>query len=65
MSESRKKTKDLLEGQLRSLREDFRRLPEEELFRMYLHYMVENRIDHFNKIIDSAIPGEYKQRKRD
>lgn len=47
----------LVNGQLACLREEFRKLPEDELFRMYLHYMVENRPEIFNRIVDTAIAG--------
>ena len=47
-------TSELLQGQLESLRENFRSLSEDELFRMYLHYMVECRPETFDRIIDSA-----------
>lgn len=47
----------LVEGQLECLREEFRKVPEDELFRMYLHYMVENRLEIFNRIVETAIAG--------
>jgi len=55
--EGKQVVRKLVEGQLECLREEFRKVPEEELFRMYLHYMVENRPDIFNRIVETAIAG--------
>ena len=52
----------LVNGQLACLREEFRKLPEDELFRMYLHYMVENRPKIFNRIVDTATGGYHRVR---
>jgi|GEM_PF-6494859 len=53
--EGKQVVRELVEGQLECLREEFRKVPEEELFRMYLHYMVENRPKIFNRIVETAI----------
>ena len=56
-------TSELLHGQLEGLRENFRSLPEDELFRMYLHYMVECRTEAFNRIVDSAACQIHRREK--
>ncbi len=53
--EGAKQTKDVVAMQLELLRDDFRRLPEEKLFRMYLHYMVEWCPDRFKQIIEAGL----------
>ena len=55
--EDKQAVRELVEGQLKCLREEFRKLPEDELFRMYLHYMVENRPEIFDRIVKTAIAG--------
>jgi len=55
MCDNIRKTKDIVAGQLELLRDDFRRLPEDELFRMYLHYMVECRPERFDQVIEAAL----------
>ena len=53
----------MLKAQAHSLRDDFRRLPEEQLFRMYLHYMVERCPDRFKQIIEAGLNTlEYPQK---
>lgn len=55
MNKERKpNVKRLLRGQLDCLKEEFHRVPEAELFRMYLHYMVEIHPDCFNRIVETA-----------
>lgn len=46
--------RQLVDYQLERLKDEFHRMPEEDLFRMYLHYMVEHRIDRFNRIVTPA-----------
>ena len=53
--EGKQAVKELLDGQLKCLREEFHKVSEDELFRMYLHYMVENRLEIFNRIVETAI----------
>ena len=53
--EGKQAVRELVEGQLACLRREFRKVPEDELFRMYLHYMVENRPEIFNRIVETAI----------
>jgi len=55
--EDKQAVRELLEGQLKCLRDEFRKLPEDELFRMYLHYMVEKRPEIFNRIVETVIAG--------
>ena len=61
--EGAKQTEDIVAVQLEFLRDDFRRLPEEQLFRMYLHYMVERCPDRFKQIIEAGLNTlEYPQK---
>jgi len=53
-----------LDGQLKSLREDFRKVPEDELFRMYLDYMVKYRPEHFKRIVESAMKEEFERTRK-
>lgn len=55
MYRNAEQTKDLVAEQLELLRNDFRRLSEEELFRMYLHYMVEYQPDRFIQIVEQKL----------
>ena len=55
MYRNAEQTRDLVAEQLELLRNDFRRLSEEELFRMYLHYMVEYHPDRFIQIIEQKL----------
>ena len=45
------KTGWLVDLQLEMLREEYHNCDEEELFRMYLHYMLECRTEEFFRII--------------
>jgi hypothetical protein len=47
-------TSRLLTDQLGRLREEFRDCGEDDLFRMYLHYMLECRPEAFYQIIGGA-----------
>jgi len=49
---------------LKSLREDFRKVPEDELFRMYLDYMVKYRPEHFKRIVESAMKEEFERTRK-
>lgn len=53
--EGKQAVRELVEGQLKCLRAEFHKVPENELFRMYIHYMVENRPEIFNRIVETAV----------
>lgn len=55
MNQGTKQTKDIVAGQLEYLRDDFRRLTDQERFRIYLRYLVEFNLDRFNSLVDQAI----------
>ncbi|MCE5273491.1 hypothetical protein LLH00_19610 [bacterium] len=54
MHQTDNSTRAILENQLRSLREDFHRRHAEDLFRMYLHYMVEFQPEQFERLVTRA-----------
>lgn len=55
MCQVTRQTKDIVAGQLELLRDDFRRLTEAELFRMYLHYMVDRCPERFNQVVEKEL----------
>ena len=55
MCQDIKKTRDIVAGQLELLRDDFRKLTEEELFRIYLNYMVEWYPERFNRVVEKEL----------
>jgi hypothetical protein len=55
MSQTSSMTQEIIARQLESLRDDFRRLPEDKLFRMYLHYMIEYCPEKFNQVVESEM----------
>ena len=55
MCQDIKKTRDIVAGQLELLRDDFRKLTEEELFRIYLNYMVEWYPERFDRVVEKEL----------
>lgn len=51
MHQTDSSTRAILDCQLHSLREDFHNRHADDLFRMYLHYMVEFHPDQFESLV--------------